>query len=511
MADAIFSAFVSDMVSRGISFVFEHFGHQQSTEAKLQRLCHMLTRVHSVVEEAKGRQITNDGTLQWLSELIDGEFQGRYLLDTIRSGEHDIEEDEHDGDKVAPPRAFSISVLNPLKRVRIATKDVLLQNDAGVDEIHRVLESLQGISGDLKEFIMLMQNCQPIGRPLPTNIFVDGQMFGRHVEKERIVNFLLHDGGGSIGKLGVLAIVGDIGVGKTTLVQHACDDARVRNHFPVIILCCTYAIAANGGTVVLQSKHVIGGADMNWNDPVQLDNGSFGNKRFLMVFEDMDMHKKKMLEGLLPVLRRECKEGSKVIVTTKNPRVATIGTVEPIILKALPFPEYWFFFKAHAFAGRDVEENPRLVALGKAIARKLNGSFFGAKIVGGVLRDYPNPMVWCKVLRSNIEGLSLLGDGIGYIADLAGNLLPSHVDMFLVTIFTDTLASHSDFTTLKDLSGGHGSEACLAAENINLVLLCKSVLPFCNYYHIAHCTVGSQWFCVVPCMPIISSLGDENL
>jgi len=279
----------------------------------------------------------------------------------------------------------------------------------------------------------------------------------------------------------------------------------------VIILCCTYAIAANGGTVVLQSKHVIGGADMNWNDPVQLDNGSFGNKRFLMVFEDMDMHKKKMLEGLLPVLRRECKEGSKVIITTKNPRVATIGTVEPIILKALPFPEYWFFFKAHAFAGRDVEENPRLVALGKAIARKLNGSFFGAKIVGGVLRDYPNPMVWCKVLRSNIEGLSLLGDGIGYIADLAGNLLPSHVDMFLVTIFTDTLASHSDFTTLKDLSGGHGSEACLAAENINLVLLCKSVLPFCNYYHIAHCTVGSQWFCVVPCMPIISSLGHENL
>lgn len=82
---------------------------------------------------------------------------------------------------------------------------------------------------------------------------------------------------------------------------------------------------------------------------------------------------------------------SKVIITTKNPRVATVGTVEPIILKVLPFPEYWFFFKAHAVAGRDVEENPRHVALGKAIARKLNGSFFGAKIVGGVLRDYPNP------------------------------------------------------------------------------------------------------------------------
>ncbi|CAN6347574.1 unnamed protein product [Urochloa humidicola] len=75
MAEVIFSAFVSDMVSRVISFVSERFGHQQSTEAKLQRIGQMLIRVHSVVEEAKGRQMTNDGTLQWLSELIDGEYQ----------------------------------------------------------------------------------------------------------------------------------------------------------------------------------------------------------------------------------------------------------------------------------------------------------------------------------------------------------------------------------------------------------------------------------------------------
>nr|CAB3465809.1 unnamed protein product [Digitaria exilis] len=110
----------------------------------------------------------------------------------------------------------------------------------------------------------------------------------------------------------------------------------------------------------------------------------------------MDMNKKILFEeGLLPVLR--CSEGSKVIITTNNRRVATIGTVEPIILKALPFPEYWFFFKAHAFAGRDLEENCRLVAFDKAIARKLNGSLFGAKIVGGILRDHPVPNLWSKI------------------------------------------------------------------------------------------------------------------
>ncbi|OEL30248.1 Disease resistance protein RGA2 [Dichanthelium oligosanthes] len=457
MAEAIIPAFVSDMVSRVISLVLEHFGHQQNTETKLQRICHILIRVHSVVEEAKGRQITNDGTLQWLSELIDGEYQGRHLLDTIRRGEHDLEEE------VAPPQAFSLSLFNPLKRVRIATKDVSSHHDGGVDEIDRVLENLQGISCGLKEFIMLLQDCQPIRRPLPTNIFVDGQMFGRHVEKERIINFLLHDNcGQSRGELGVLPIVGDIGSGKTTLVQHACDDVRVRSYFPVIMLCSTYTIAANNGSIIVQSKHVIGDAGIGPNDPLQLFNGGFGNKRFLVVFENMDMRKKKLLEGLLPVLRCS-KVGSKVIISTNNRQVATIGTVEPIILKVLPFPEYWFFFKAHAFAGRDLEENPRLVAFGKAIARKLNGSFVGAKMVGGVLMDHPNPKLWCNVLRSNIGGLSLLGDGIGYVADLAENLLPSHVDMCLVTVSMDPFASQRDLVRLQDLFEPHGgSEACLA-------------------------------------------------
>ncbi|CAN6338234.1 unnamed protein product [Urochloa humidicola] len=440
MAEVIFSAIVGDMVSRMISLVSEHFGHQQSTAAKLQRIGHMLIRVHSVVEEAKGRQITNDGTLQWLSELIDGEYQGRYLLDTIRPcSEHDLED--------------------------------------------------EGLSGDLKVFMMLLQDCQPIRRPLPTNIFVDGQMFGRHVEKERIINFLLHDSGQVRGELDVLPIVGDTGAGKTTLVQHTCDDVRVRSYFQVIILCSTYSMATSGGSVVLHSKHVIGDAGMGQNDTLQLLNGSFGNKRFLVVFENMDMHKRKMLERVLPVLRCS-KAGSKVIITTNNHQVATIGTVQPIKLKALPFPEYWFFFKAHAFAGIDLEENPRLVEYGKAIARKLNGSFFGAKIVGGILRHHPIPKLWCKVLRSNIGGLSLLGDGIGYVADLAENLLPSHVDMCLVTVSMDPFTCQRDlvrFKEIKDLFEPMGSDSVSFPK----VLLYKSVLPFCNYYYVANCTVGS--------------------
>ncbi|KAM0895304.1 hypothetical protein ACQ4PT_023952 [Festuca glaucescens] len=309
------------------------------------------------------------------------------------------------------------------------------------------------MSGDLREFLILLQTCQPIHRPSATNILVEGQMFGRHVEKERIVNFLLHNGAG---KLGVLPIVGDMGVGKTTLAQHVCDDERVRSHFPIIMYSrfpCTLVMARGETTFVLESKHALGDVKQ-FIESVHELKGNYLTKRFLIVFEDVDMPKKQMLEELplLPILRQHGKHGSKVIIITNNRDVTSnMGTVQLINLKVMPHPEYWFFFKAHTFAGRDVEEDPRMVAVGKAIARKLNGSFFGAKIVGAVLKARPDPRFWCKVLRSNIGGLSPLGDGMGYIADLAENQLSSHACMWRLTVSKNPFPSQTELASFDDL------------------------------------------------------------
>jgi len=503
MADAIISAIIGDVVSRAVSLLIGRFisNNQESAEDKLQRMRRLVIRIHSVVEEAKGRQISNHGTLQWLSDLIDGDYQGCYLLDSVGCGG---ELADRDDDGKAIPQVSTLSLFNPAKRVRLAASSQRHDDTDGVDEIERVLQRLQVMSGDLREFILLLQGCKPIRRPLATSIFRDGQMFGRHVEKERIINFLLHeDDYRRTTELGVLPIVGDSGVGKTTLVQYACDDARVRAHFPVIMLysfTSTYDVKNNQG---------ISPSD----DPLELiksSDDSFWDRhrRCLMIFEDVDMCRKQMLEEFLQNHRRREAAGVvKMIVTTNNRRVANdVGTVEPIVLRPLPCPEYWFFFKAHAFAGRDVEENPRLISAGKAIARKLNGSFFGAKIVGGLLRDHPDPRVWCKALRSSIGGMSPLGDGVSYISDLAGNLLPGHVDMCRVTLSKDPPPAFLPETAaqrlamFKDLHGAvpHDNELACCADDARFarVLLCKSVLPFFNHYYIARCsctcTVGSK-------------------
>lgn len=315
--------------------------------------------------------------------------------------------------------------------------------------------------------------------------------------KRWFINFLLHDSGRHSKDefISVLPIVGDSGVGKTTLVQHACNDFRVRRHFPTIIFFSFSSCSnRNGWRTIQHSKHINGSVIIDVSNPLEFIRDNFSNKKLLMVIEDVDMHKSRMLELLLQNQLGCAKPGNKMIVTTNSQRAASVGTVEPLRLKFLPYPEHWFFFKAHAFAGRDVEEVQRLVVAGKAISRKINRSFFGAKIIGGLLRDHPDPKFWCKVLRSNIGGLSLVGDGVNYVADLAENLWLNRVNLDLVTISKNPVDGQAELAKFKDLCELlHGSVATHLAQDVRSVrvLMCKSVLPFYSQCYIASCTVGS--------------------
>jgi len=177
----------------------------------------------------------------------------------------------------------------------------------------------------------------------------------------------------------------------------------------------------------------------------------------------------------------------------------------------LPCPEYWFFFKAHAFAGRDVEDSPRLMAAGKEIARKLNGSFFGAKMVGGLLRDHPDPKLWCNILRSNIGGMYQIGGVISYISNIAGNLLPVHVDMCKVTISKDPFPPETtELARFKDLCHAvpHGSMMACMADDIRFakVLLYQSLFPFFNEYYIARCSCTCPIGSAKSCSKLVSPL-----
>ncbi|CAL4892440.1 unnamed protein product [Urochloa decumbens] len=487
MANAIFSSVMSDLVSRAISLLIGQLTNQRSTEAKLQALHHMVIKIQSVVEEAEERQITSHGLLSWLSELINVVYQGRYMLDIFRYGVTEAS-GHSDGDHEVGSQS-SLSLFNPAKRLRVAvdtTKTLWLRTN-DVTELDHVIKNLQLVCKNLKEFIILLGSKPPlVHRPITTTLYVDNQMFGRYVERERIINFLLSEQNDSMSKeLSILPVIGHTGVGKATLVQHACVDPRVSSYFSSVLLFDSYITHSMGNTI-----------DSIWSydDPAQILNDKVHGRRFLIVFQDVAFQHMQKLKMILPSLRPG-KRGSKIILTSNNKHVASMGTVKPIILHDLPQPEYWVFFKSHAVGSPDLELDQGLMTIGRVIAMRLKGSFLGAKIVGGLLKANPSPKFWRTVANCSAWNLLFDGNGLAYSNEIASHLLLPHVKKQRITITSSLPSNCRTQLRLENICPGDhvdNSDRDKPTDGSNSpefdVLLCKSLFPFYNLYLVAHCT-----------------------
>ena len=76
--DVAISAVASEFVSRFISFLVNKYSYSSHVrlEEKVERLPHLLMRVHTVVEEADGRYIMNSRMVMQLQLLSEAMYQG---------------------------------------------------------------------------------------------------------------------------------------------------------------------------------------------------------------------------------------------------------------------------------------------------------------------------------------------------------------------------------------------------------------------------------------------------
>uniref|UniRef100_A0A0D9YNU2 NB-ARC domain-containing protein n=1 Tax=Oryza glumipatula TaxID=40148 RepID=A0A0D9YNU2_9ORYZ len=507
-SDAIVSGVVADMVGRLMSLVAGQLRDRRGdAEEKLRRLRRLVVRIESAVEAAEARRITGRALLAWLSELVDGALQGRYFLDAFPVAT------DHDGG--GRGEAAVANPLNPAKRLRVAARRLVFWDGGTAAELDSVLADLESVSGDLTGFITMLQSCPPaLHRPLNTNIYADSQMFGRQVERRRVFDFLLHDSDGDGGgepagaELAVLSIVGRQGLGKTTLVQHVCNDLEVRRRFSLIIeldFHCLSLMAAGETALLLRSMFAgTGGAASATITSVFGDSGEtlallerrLRGVRFLAVFDSVDARRRRVIDAIMPTLRRG-RRGSKVIVTSRHAEhVAGLAAAaaDTITLRPPPQAEYWLFFKAHAFGGADAEADPRLVAAGQAIAKRLRlaASFFGGKMLAALLRSRPDPRFWRTVLSSGAADLPCLG----YADDaVAGRLFPPHVTLQSVTMSRSPergIVSLQDSCLVTPPATQSGDHRRRRRSPELPVLLCKSVFPSYCIYYTAHCTISDS-------------------
>ncbi|CAM0954322.1 unnamed protein product [Alopecurus aequalis] len=384
--EAIISAFLGDIVGRAISVVVEKCREQKTTEDDLQRLHQLLMRISAVIEEADGRCVTNRGMIRQVSMMREKMIRGYYLLDSFKCTEKKNDDDE------VSLSSFAQSKYNPAKRFRhLSSNNQIGSRIIGRDnskELKQVILVLENMVTDMKEFaIFLMTYPRMCRQPYDAYLYVDKYMFGRQMEREHAISFLLQAEPVGGANLGVLPIVGPRLIGKSTLVEHVCIDERVRNHFSLILL--------------YSGNDLKDETETTFRDPcvIKHQNIASDEGRLLVIIELLGDVEKGAWKRLLHTCERSMAHGSKIIITSRSEKVVSVGTTEAMKLNCLSKEAYWYFFKMLVFGSTDLKERPKLTFIAMEIAIAMRGSFIAAYIVAAQLRANRSAQFWCSALR----------------------------------------------------------------------------------------------------------------
>lgn len=409
--DILFSAIVGDLVSRSASFVISKcFQEQPGIDKILQRLERVVLRIDTVVEEAEGRRIANQGMLRQLMLLRQGMYRGHYILDALRFRAIGGKEEEEN-------KEGALSKFSPSKRLRftgratgigICNREAQLfgTNNNIQEELERAIDNLEDTMAGMKEFIFLFKLYpRMVRQPYGAYLLLDNCMFGRQMERHRVLNFLLRSSASP--DLAVLPMVGPIRAGKTTLVENVCKDECVRDRFSMVLFFPEFCLG-DEGVIDLKEKNI------NINGLVKYQNSSSSQNRLLVIVEIAnDINRSTWRRLKSSIARMTPCGGSKIIITSRSDSIVRLGTTEALRLDYLSQEAYWYFFKSLVFGSTSSDEEPKLATMAMEIALEQRQCFTSAHILAGILRDNFNARFWCTVLhcvRASVQTHLLMFD-----------------------------------------------------------------------------------------------------
>ncbi|XP_021801495.1 putative disease resistance protein RGA3 [Prunus avium] len=270
---------------------------------------------------------------------------------------------------------------------------------------------------------------QRIREDRETNAFIgkDEIIIGRNAVVSDIVTTLTNSNTNEKNLL-VMAIVGMPGLGKTTLAKSVYNEGAINEYFnKKLWVCVSNTFSVN--SILTAMLELLSRKVATTSQQALLTNlgEELSGKRYFLVLDDVwneDLEKWERLMSCLSKLNSA--PGSKIIVTTRSVKVASITETLPRPkLELLSTDECWSILKYAACSDGSSDVPLHLESIGREIAKKCDGLPLMAKVLEGILRSKKTTTEWSKVKDSRIWELPKGEDKIMSVLKLSFDNLES--------------------------------------------------------------------------------------
>ncbi|KAM3704465.1 hypothetical protein ACB098_03G005200 [Castanea mollissima] len=411
MAGALLSA----IVERLGSIISSEFELTVTVEKEVQKLQSKFRTIQAVLNDAEKRQLKEESVKLWLDKLEGVSYEIDDVLDEwntdlikaeIEKQRKGFEEEEKAETSTAKERKVwpLISVPNLFQHRDIAHK--IKDLNGKLDEINKEKE--------MYGFELSRAIEEVVERPKTTSYVDVSEIRGRDNVKNYLVKALLGKGTEKDKHPHVISLVGMGGIGKTTLAQLAYNDQEVQAHFEIEVWVCV----SDPFDQCKVAKEILESIERQSSNLTALQSlldricDKVRGKNFFLVLDDVWTEDYAMWKPFIDALK-SCSQSSRILVTTRNQRVAEMmESANTINLKCLSEEDCWMIFSKIAFFDKDLQQREQLEDFRRQISCRCKGLPLAAKILGSLMRFKKSRGDWRNVLRSSLWELEDFGRGL---------------------------------------------------------------------------------------------------